>query len=51
MPTEYPNGTRLRCARCGSEVIVLKSNEPVLECCGEPMKTTFVPARREPETR
>jgi hypothetical protein len=45
MPTGYPNGTRLRCARCGSEIILLKANDPAVECCGEPMEPTFVPAR------
>jgi hypothetical protein len=46
MTTEYPTGTRLRCERCGTELIILKSNEPVLECCGDRMQTTFVPAQR-----
>jgi hypothetical protein len=45
MPTSYPNGTRLRCAKCGSEIILLKAHEPAVECCGEPMEPTFVPAQ------
>jgi Desulfoferrodoxin, N-terminal domain len=46
MPSEYPTGTRLRCERCGSEFIVLKTHAPALDCCGEPMNPTFVPAER-----
>jgi hypothetical protein len=43
MPTAYPTGTRLRCAHCGCEVILLKSQLPVIECCGASMEATFLP--------
>jgi len=49
MPTSYPNGTRLRCAQCGSEIILLKAHDPVVECCGELMEPTFVPAQGSAE--
>jgi hypothetical protein len=51
MATQCPNGTRLSCARCGSEFIVLRSNDPVLDCCGEPMRPTFVPGSGSVEGR
>ncbi|HEY1280824.1 MAG TPA: hypothetical protein VGF22_14195 [Acidimicrobiales bacterium] len=37
------NGTRLRCPVCGTEIIVLKANEPDLACCGEPLYASFTP--------
>jgi hypothetical protein len=45
MPTSYPNGTRLRCPKCGSEIILLKANDPDVACCDEPMEPTFLPAQ------
>jgi Desulfoferrodoxin, N-terminal domain len=45
MSTSYPSGTRLRCAQCGTEVILLKAHDPEVECCGQPMEPTFVPAQ------
>jgi desulfoferrodoxin-like iron-binding protein len=30
-------GTRLRCERCGTEIIVVKSTDDELTCCGQPM--------------
>jgi hypothetical protein len=36
-------GTRLRCSVCGSETIVIKSQEPDLSCCGQPLEVTFTP--------
>jgi Desulfoferrodoxin, N-terminal domain len=44
MPSETVGpGTRLRCAVCGSETIVIKSQEPDLACCGQPLEVTFTP--------
>lgn len=34
--TATPAGTRLRCPRCGTEVIVVKAAE-VIACCDAPM--------------
>ncbi len=34
-------GTRLRCTVCGSETIVVKANDPQLECCGRPLDVIF----------
>jgi hypothetical protein len=51
MPTDYPNGTRLRCAQCGREIIILKAEGPDMECCGEPMEPTFVPTHDGPAGR
>lgn len=36
-------GTRVRCAACGSEAIVLKSESPQLSCCESPVEETFTP--------
>ena len=30
-------GARLRCATCGTEIIVVKSTDDSVVCCGEPM--------------
>jgi ribosomal protein S27E len=30
-------GVRLRCGRCGTEIIVVKAADSELQCCGEPM--------------
>ncbi len=30
-------GSRLRCERCGTEIIVVKATEAALTCCDEPM--------------
>jgi desulfoferrodoxin-like iron-binding protein len=30
-------GTRLRCERCGTEIIVVKATDDDLACCGQPM--------------
>jgi desulfoferrodoxin-like iron-binding protein len=30
-------GSRLRCARCGTEIIVVKAADGPVTCCGEPM--------------
>lgn len=30
-------GTRLRCERCGTEIIVVKGTESDLQCCSQPM--------------
>ncbi|HET9078408.1 MAG TPA: hypothetical protein VFN68_15845 [Acidimicrobiales bacterium] len=38
-----PSGTRLRCRSCGSEAIVIKSEDPQLTCCGQPLEVTFTP--------
>jgi hypothetical protein len=35
MPTAP--GTRLRCAECETEIIVVKGTDGVLLCCGAPM--------------
>jgi hypothetical protein len=37
------SGTRLRCESCGTEIIILKSSDPMLECCGEAMELLFLP--------
>ena len=39
----------MRCTQCGSEIILLKANDPVVECCGAPMEPIFVPAPRGAE--
>ena len=30
-------GARLRCARCGTEIIVVKGTDESVICCDEPM--------------
>jgi len=30
-------GQRLRCASCGTEIIIVKAPEGPLSCCGQPM--------------
>jgi hypothetical protein len=30
-------GSRLRCERCGTEIIVVKAAEDLVTCCGQPM--------------
>jgi len=30
-------GTRLRCSKCGTEIIVVKGTDEVIVCCDEPM--------------
>jgi len=30
-------GTRLRCGRCGTEIIVVKGTDDTISCCNEPM--------------
>jgi hypothetical protein len=30
-------GERLRCAKCGTEIIVTKAPSAPIRCCGEPM--------------
>jgi hypothetical protein len=30
-------GARLRCASCGTEIIVVKGTDESVTCCGEPM--------------
>jgi endogenous inhibitor of DNA gyrase (YacG/DUF329 family) len=30
-------GERLRCAECGTEVVVIKSDGVLPRCCGQPM--------------
>jgi len=30
-------GTRLRCASCGTEIIVVKGTDGEVQCCGAPM--------------
>lgn len=34
---ETKAGTRLRCATCGSEIVVVKAQEAQLTCCGQPL--------------
>ena len=36
--TPTPAGTRLRCSTCGTEVIVVKTADDAVGCCGAPMK-------------
>jgi len=36
------SGTRLRCTTCGSEGIVVKPGDAEFECCGAPLKATFI---------
>jgi hypothetical protein len=31
-------GTRLRCAKCGTEIIVVKGTDEEISCCGEAMQ-------------
>ena len=35
--TEMKIGTRVKCEVCGSEAVVITSNQPQLECCGKPV--------------
>lgn len=37
MNTAAPAGTRLRCATCGTEIVVVKPATGPLACCGRPM--------------
>lgn len=37
------NGSRLKCQSCGSEAVVVKSQEPQLSCCGQPVEVIFTP--------
>ena len=37
MNTAPGAGTRLRCASCGTEIVVVKPPTGPLACCGEPM--------------
>jgi hypothetical protein len=37
--SELKIGTRVKCEVCGSEAVVITSNEPKLACCGKPMVT------------
>ena len=37
MNTTPRAGTRLRCATCGTEIVVVKPATGPLACCGEPM--------------
>jgi len=30
-------GSRLRCERCGTEIIVVKATDAAVTCCGQPM--------------
>jgi hypothetical protein len=30
-------GARLRCAQCGTEIIVVKGTDDEVQCCGAPM--------------
>jgi ribosomal protein S27E len=30
-------GSRLRCERCGTEIIVVKAADAAVTCCGQPM--------------
>ena len=30
-------GARLRCDKCGTEIIVVKGTDETVVCCGEPM--------------
>lgn len=39
----HPGGTRLKCSVCGSETIIVKSEEPELSCCGQPLEVIFIP--------
>ncbi len=39
----HASGTRLKCAVCGSETIVIKAQEPELSCCGQPLEVIFTP--------
>jgi hypothetical protein len=32
-------GTRLACAVCGTEIIVVKGTDGEVSCCGQPMAT------------
>ena len=35
--TPTPAGTRLRCTTCSTEVIVVKTADDAIACCGAPM--------------
>ncbi|MGE3619098.1 MAG: desulfoferrodoxin [Acidimicrobiia bacterium] len=36
-------GSRVKCASCGAEAIVVKAAEPTLLCCGQPVEAIFTP--------
>jgi Desulfoferrodoxin, N-terminal domain len=38
-------GTRLRCATCMSEVIVIRAGAAEMTCCGSPLETIFAGGR------
>jgi hypothetical protein len=38
-------GTRLRCAECGSELIVVTAGESLLSCCGRALVPVQPPSR------
>ncbi len=40
-------GTRLKCAVCGSETILVKAQDPQLECCGQPLEVLFTPPAQQ----
>ena len=39
--TEATNGSRLRCAGCGSEAIATRASGSSLTCCGTPLEVIF----------
>lgn len=39
----HPTGSRLRCAACGSETIIVKSGGSDLSCCGQELEVIFTP--------
>jgi len=38
-------GTRLRCAGCGSELIIVTHGDAELSCCGRPLVAVAPPKR------
>jgi ribosomal protein S27E len=38
MGTDGPKvGSKVQCAKCGTEVVVVKAPKEPIKCCGEPM--------------
>lgn len=43
---EVKSGERLRCADCGTEIVVIKPGGPVPYCCGQEMERVSATAKR-----
>ena len=43
---EVKSGERLRCADCGTEIVVIKPGGPVPRCCGKELESVAATAKR-----